>query len=335
MRHLFTTSMATAPSMRVVTGSQMSIHRRSLSLLPTSPILSSALLPRRSLRTPSSLFPFPLSSACPSSSTRSFSRLIRSNNTSGPSSSSVLPPTFPCDVALRLLRACWTSPRIPSLELVLNLNLDPRKQSQSLRGTASLPHGTGQRVRIGVFARGDKAKEALDAGADVVGAEDLVQRITQGDIPFDRCIATPDCMALVGRVARILGPRGLMPNPKLGTVTLQVREAVTTARQGQVTFKTDKGGVVHVQCGKLSFTQEQLMENVTALVKSIIASRPAGAKGNLIQTAFLHSTHSPSVPLDLRQEPFRVQIARPQVVRGVIDTPPSPPASIQAAQNAG
>ena len=228
-----------------------------------------------------------------------------SSGASQSATTSVLPSVFPVELALRLLRACWTSPPVPSVELILNLNLDPRKPNQSVRGTCSLPHGTGQRVRIAVFARGDKAKEATDAGADIVGAEDLVQRITAGDLSFDRAIATPDCMALVGRVARILGPRGLMPNPKLGTVTANVAEAVAAARQGQVTFKTEKAGVVHVQCGKLSFTQPQLNENVAALVRRIAESRPPGAKGNFVRSAFLHATHGPSVPLDLRQEPFR------------------------------
>ena len=327
---------STTRAMRAASVGRIPLHSRSMCLTPTPPIFFSLVVSHRLPRPHSTLTPS-VSTPYPSTSARSFSRLIRSTTSSGPSSSSVLPPTFPCDLALRLLRACWTSTRVPSLELVLNLNLDPRKQAQTLRGTAALPHGTGQRIRIGVFARGDKAKEAVDAGADVVGAEDLVQRITQGDIPFDRCIATPDCMALVGRVARVLGPRGLMPNPKMGTVTLQVREAVRTARQGQVTFKTEKGGVLHVQCGKLSFTHQQLTENVAALVKAVVAARPAGAKGNLIRGAFLHSTHSPSVPLDLRQEPFRVQTVRPQIVRGAIDAPPSPPAEVpvQATQRVG
>jgi len=234
---------------------------------------------------------------------RFFSRATHASSSS--QSSSVLPSVFPVSLALRLLRACWTSPPIPSVELILNLNLDPRKPNQSVRGSTTLPHGTGQSIRIAVFAKGDKAKEALDAGADLVGADDLMTQIQSGTIAFDRCIATPDCMAIVGRVARILGPRGLMPNPKLGTVTMNVREAIRTARQGQVTYKTEKAGVVHVLCGRLSFTPEQLEENVAEVVKAVLQARPAGAKGSFVRSAFLHATHGPSVPLDLRAEPFR------------------------------
>ena len=312
---------AFAPSQR------RSVHHAARSFRQPGLLHISHPLRHQRLSTTSTFLGSPSSTSsplCSDCAVRYFSRLTRSSTSSSASSSSssVLPSVFPAELALRLLRACWTSPRIPSLELVINLNLDPRKQNQSVRGTCSLPHGTGQRVRIAVFARGDKAKEALDAGADIVGAEELVQRIQQGDVAFDRAIATPDCMALVGRVARILGPRGLMPNPKMGTVTAQVAQAVAAARQGQVTFKTDKGGVVHVQCGKMSFTQQQLMENVTALVRTILSSRPAGAKGNFIRDAYLHSTHSPAISLDLKQEPFRAQLtASPARARGLPDTP--------------
>ena len=338
-----TRSSTMASSTRALRGAALSFahpqrrsaHRAASLTHPTLLSLTHPLQHRLSPAiTPTSPSPSPHSHPC----VRSFSRLVRASASSAsPSSStsgSVLPSVFSADLALRLLRACWTSPRIPSVELIINLNLDPRKQNQTVRGTCSLPHGTGQRVRIAVFARGDKAKEALDAGADIVGAEDLVQRIVGGDVAFDRAIATPDCMALVGRVARILGPRGLMPNPKMGTVTAQVAQAVAAARQGQVTFKTDKGGVVHVQCGKMSFTHQQLVENLTALTRTIMQSRPAGAKGNFIRDAYLHATHSPAVPLDMRQEPFKAQIAAPNTAARGTPTDAQTAAPMQQAAGA-
>ena len=243
---------------------------------------------------------------------RSFSAVARSaaSRSSSPASSSVLPSSFDLRVALRLLTACHSVPAPASVELLVNLNLDPRKPNQSVRATCLLPHGTGQRLTIAVFARGEKAKEALAAGADIVGAEDLVARIQGGDVSFDRCLATPDCMALAGRVARVLGPRGLMPNPKLGSVTADVTRAIQSARQGQVEFKTDKSGVVHVGCGRLAFGPDKLADNVAAVARAIVAAKPSGAKGQYLRSAFLHSTHGPSVPLDIRLEPFKTNLSR-------------------------
>ena len=226
----------------------------------------------------------------------------------------MLPSSLAVAVGLRLLSACHSGPSPASVELIVNLNLDPRKPNQSVRGSCLLPHGTGQRLTIAVFARGEKAKEAAAAGADIVGAEDLVTRIQAGDVAFDRCLATPDCMALAGRVARVLGPRGLMPNPKLGSVTADISRAVQQARQGQVEFKTDKGGTVHVGCGRLSFGPDKLADNVAAVARAIVSNKPSGAKGQYLRSAFLHSTHGPSVPLDIRVEPFKANTSRAAAV---------------------
>jgi len=186
-----------------------------------------------------------------------------------------------------------------TVEIAMNLNLDPRKQDQNLRGTVMLPHGTGKSVRVGVFARGDKAKEASDAGADVVGAEDLVEKVQAGQIDFDRCIATPDLMALVGRLGKILGPRGLMPNPRLGTVTANVTEAVQAAKGGQVEFRAEKAGIVHAGVGKASFTDDALIDNVRAFVGAITRGKPTGVKGTYIKRVSLSSTMGPGVKVDL------------------------------------
>jgi large subunit ribosomal protein L1 len=186
-----------------------------------------------------------------------------------------------------------------TVELALNLGVDPRHADQMVRGTVNLPHGTGRTVRVAVFAKGDKADEATAAGADVVGAEDLAERIQGGTIDFDRCIATPDMMPLVGRLGRILGPRGLMPNPKLGTVTMGVREAVEAAKGGQVQFKVEKAGIVHAGVGKASFGEDQLVANVKAFVDAINKARPSGAKGTYLKRANLSSTMGPGVKVDV------------------------------------
>ena len=185
-----------------------------------------------------------------------------------------------------------------TVEIAMNLNIDPRKQDQNLRGTVMLPHGTGKSVRVGVFARGDKAKEAEAAGADVVGAEDLVEKVQAGEINFDRAIATPDIMALVGRLGKILGPRGLMPNPRLGTVTQNVTEAVTAAKGGQVEFRAEKAGIVHAGVGKASFTDDALVDNVRAFVGAITRNKPSGVKGTYIKRVHLSSTMGPAVDVD-------------------------------------
>ena len=186
-----------------------------------------------------------------------------------------------------------------TVEIAMNLNLDPRKPDQNLRGTVMLPHGTGKSVRVGVFARGDKAKEAEAAGADVVGAEDLAEKVQAGEINFDRAIATPDMMAIVGRLGKILGPRGLMPNPRLGTVTQNVTEAVQAAKGGQVEFRAEKAGIVHAGIGKVSFSEEALVENVRAFVGAISRSKPTGVKGTYIKKVSLSSTMGPGLKLEV------------------------------------
>ena len=186
-----------------------------------------------------------------------------------------------------------------TVEISMNLNIDPRKQDQNLRGTVMLPHGTGKTVRVGVFARGDRAKEAEAAGADVVGAEDLVEKVQAGQIDFDRAIATPDMMALVGRLGKILGPRGLMPNPRLGTVTQNVTEAVNAVKGGQVEFRAEKAGIVHAGVGKASFTDDALVDNVRAFVGAITRGKPSGVKGTYIKRVALSSTMGPAVKVEI------------------------------------
>jgi len=186
-----------------------------------------------------------------------------------------------------------------TVEISMNLGIDPRHADQMVRGLVSLPNGTGKTVRVGVFARGAKADEARAAGADVVGAEDLAEKIQGGEIAFDRCIATPDLMALVGRLGKILGPRGLMPNPKLGTVTMDVKGAITAAKGGQVEFRAEKAGVVHAGVGKASFEQDKLLENIRAFVDAIQKAKPTGAKGTYVQKVSLGSSMGPGVRIDV------------------------------------
>ena len=170
-----------------------------------------------------------------------------------------------------------------TIEVSLNLNVDPRKADQNVRGTVMLPHGTGKTLRVAVFAKGERAEEAKAAGADIVGAEDLAEKVQAGQIEFDRCIATPDMMSIVGRLGKILGPRGLMPNPKLGTVTANVAEAVKAAKGGQVEYRAEKAGIVHAGVGKASFTEEALVENLRAFVGAISRAKPLGRQGHLHQ----------------------------------------------------
>jgi len=186
-----------------------------------------------------------------------------------------------------------------TIEIAMNLGLDVRHADQTLRGATTLPHGTGKTVRVAVFARGDKAEEAKQAGADLVGAEDLAQTIQNGEIEFERAIATPDLMPVVGRLGKILGPRGLMPNPKLGTVTNDLTEAIKAAKGGQVQFRADRKGVVHAGVGKQSFDDGQLAENVRAFVDAIIRNKPSGAKGQYIKKVALSSTMGPGIRLDI------------------------------------
>src|SRR6201996_6211019 len=186
-----------------------------------------------------------------------------------------------------------------TVEFSMNLGLDPRHADQMVRGLISLPNGTGKTVRVGVFARGPKAEEAQAAGADVVGAEDLAEKVQAGDIAFDRCIATPDMMGVVGRLGKILGPRGLMPNPKLGTVTMDVKGAVTAAKSGQVEFRAEKAGIIHAGIGKASFEQDKLIENAKALVDAVQKAKPTGAKGTYLQKIAVSSTMGPGIRVDV------------------------------------
>jgi large subunit ribosomal protein L1 len=186
-----------------------------------------------------------------------------------------------------------------TVEVALNLGVDPRHADQMVRGTVDLPHGTGKAVRVAVFARGDKAEEARAAGADVVGAEDLAEAIQGGEINFDRCIATPDMMPVVGRLGRILGPRGLMPNPKLGTVTPNVGQAVRAAKAGQVQFRVEKAGIVHGGVGKVSFDQASLVDNIKAFVDAVSRAKPAGAKGTYMKRVAISSTMGPGVHVEV------------------------------------
>ena len=186
-----------------------------------------------------------------------------------------------------------------TVELAVNLGVDPRHADQMVRGVVSLPNGTGKQVRIAVFAKGDKAQQAEEAGADIVGAEDLAERVTQGDIAFDRCIATPDMMAVVGRLGRILGPRGLMPNPKLGTVTNDVAEAIRAAKGGQIAFRVEKAGIVHAGVGKVSFTEDALAENVRAFVDALNRAKPSGAKGTYLKRVSLSSSMGPGLKVSV------------------------------------
>jgi large subunit ribosomal protein L1 len=206
---------------------------------------------------------------------------------------------YPLAEAVQLVKGNATAKFDETVELALNLGVDPRHADQMVRGAVTLPHGTGKTLRVAVFAKAEKADEARAAGADVVGAEDLAERVQAGEIDFDRCIATPDMMPLVGRLGRILGPRGLMPNPKLGTVTPNVREAVEAAKGGQVQFKVEKAGIVHAGVGKASFDDAKLVENVRAFVDAIHKAKPSGAKGTYLKRANLSSTMGPGVTVDV------------------------------------
>src|SRR6266481_6708677 len=210
-------------------------------------------------------------------------------------------PTTLYDVAaaVKLVKTRAKTKFDETVEIAMNLNVDPRKADQNLRGTVMLPNGTGKTLRVAVFARGERAKEAEAAGADLVGAEDLAEKVQAGQIEFDRCIATPDMMAVVGRLGKILGPRGLMPNPKLGTVTSDVAEAIKAAKGGQVEFRAEKAGIVHAGVGKASFTDDALVDNVRAFVGAITRGKPSGVKGTYIKRVALSSTMGPAVKVDL------------------------------------
>jgi large subunit ribosomal protein L1 len=205
---------------------------------------------------------------------------------------------YPVDEAIALVRQNASSKFDETVEVAINLGVDPRHADQMVRGVVQLPKGTGKTVRVGVFAKGPKADEARAAGADVVGAEDLMEAIQGGTIDFDRCIATPDMMGLVGRLGKILGPKGLMPNPKLGTVTMNVKEAVEAAKGGQVEFRVEKAGIIHSGIGKASFAAEDLRANFDAFLDAIVKAKPTGAKGKYVQKIALSSTMGPGVKVD-------------------------------------
>ncbi|HUZ65680.1 MAG TPA: 50S ribosomal protein L1 [Acetobacteraceae bacterium] len=207
--------------------------------------------------------------------------------------------TYALGEAIKLVKTNAKAKFDETVELSMNLGIDPRHADQMVRGLVSLPNGTGKTVRVGVFARGAKAEEAAAAGADVVGADDLAEKVQAGEIAFDRCIATPDMMALVGRLGKILGPRGLMPNPKLGTVTMDVKGAITAAKSGQVEFRAEKAGIIHAGIGKASFPEEKLLENARVFVDAIQKAKPAGAKGTYVQKVALSSTMGPGVRVDV------------------------------------
>src|SRR6266436_912913 len=206
-----------------------------------------------------------------------------------------------CDTiadAIKMVKERATSKFDETVEIAINLGVDPRHADQMVRGVVTLPNGTGRTLRVGVFARGAKAEEAKAAGADVVGAEDLVERVQGGNIDFDRCIATPDMMPLVGRLGKVLGPRGMMPNPKIGTVTMDVATAVKGAKGGSVEFRVEKAGIVQAGIGKASFGADKLVENVKALADAVAKAKPAGAKGTYIQRVAVSSTMGPGVKVE-------------------------------------
>ena len=201
--------------------------------------------------------------------------------------------------AVGLVKANAVAKFDETVEIAMNLGVDPRHADQMVRGTINLPNGTGKSVRVAVFARDAKADEAREAGADIVGAEDLMETVQGGKIEFDRCIATPDMMPIVGRLGKVLGPRNLMPNPKVGTVTMDVKEAVAAAKGGQVQFRVEKAGVIQAGVGKASFDEAKLVENVRAFVSAVAKARPAGAKGTYMKKVVLSSTMGPSVTVDV------------------------------------
>jgi len=207
--------------------------------------------------------------------------------------------SYTLDEAIRLIKSNAKAKFDETVEISLNLGIDPRHADQMVRGVVTLPKGTGKTVRVGVFAKGAKADEARAAGADVVGAEDLMETIQGGTIDFDRCIATPDMMGVVGRLGKVLGPKGLMPNPKLGTVTMNVAEAVKAAKGGQVEYRVEKAGIIHSGIGKASFSQEDLRRNFDALVDAVVKAKPSGAKGKYVRKIGLSTSQGPGIKVDL------------------------------------
>jgi large subunit ribosomal protein L1 len=206
---------------------------------------------------------------------------------------------YPLEEALQVVKESIYTKFDETVEMAFNLGVDPRKSDQMVRGTVVLPHGTGKTVRVLVFAKGEKEKEAREAGADFVGAEDLVEKIQKGWLDFDKAVATPDVMGLVGKLGKVLGPRGLMPNPKLGTVTFDIAKAVNEIKAGKVEYRTEKAGIIHVPIGKASFDGGKLAENATAVIKSISKAKPAASKGKYIKKVTVSSTMGPGLKLDV------------------------------------
>mmetsp|Transcript_26304 Transcript_26304/g.46651 ORF Transcript_26304/g.46651 Transcript_26304/m.46651 type:complete len:339 (+) Transcript_26304:177-1193(+) len=212
--------------------------------------------------------------------------------------------TYDLPEAVRLVKAFATARFDETVEVCMRLGVDPRKPNQMVRGLAELPHGLGRTVRIAVFAKGAKAEEAKSAGADIVGAEDLAEKIKGGEVEFDRVIATPDCMGIVGTVARILGPRGLMPNPKMGTITMDIEQGIQASKQGQVSFKCDRNGQLSAPVGKVSFSDEALISNISSFVKDVNSAKPSAATGQYFKNVTLTSTMGKGFRLDLKMPPF-------------------------------
>jgi len=206
--------------------------------------------------------------------------------------------------AVKTLKSFGKAKFDETIDIVVALGVDPRHADQLVRGVVDLPHGTGKKIKVAVFAKGDKAKEALDAGADYVGSEDLMKKIQDGLMDFDRCIATPDMMGVVGRLGKVLGPRGLMPNPKLGTVTVDINKAVSDAKAGQVQFRVEKAGIVHAGIGKASFDEKQIAENVLAFMKAIARAKPTGAKGTYMKSCSISTTMGPGIKLSIGSLPL-------------------------------
>jgi large subunit ribosomal protein L1 len=205
------------------------------------------------------------------------------------------------DEAIAFAKSNATAKFDETIEVALNLGVDPRHADQMVRGVVTLPKGTGKTVRVGVFAKGAKADEAREAGADVVGAEDLMETIQGGTIDFDRCIATPDMMGIVGRLGKVLGPKGMMPNPKLGTVTMDVAAAVKAAKGGQIEYRVEKAGIIHSGIGKASFPQEDLRANFDALVDAVVKAKPSGAKGKYVKKVAISSSMGPGIKIDVAE----------------------------------